>query len=54
VGGEHLLLRFGAQGNGIVHHSDTVGRLAAFCLGEGPKGTAAAMLRDVIAIATRA
>jgi homoserine dehydrogenase len=53
VAGDHPLSRLGAQENGIVYHTDTVGRLAAFCLGEGPTGTAAAMLRDVIAIATR-
>jgi len=45
------LARLGKQEAGIVYHSDIFGRTTAFSLEDGPLGTAAAMLRDILSIA---
>lgn len=50
---EHPLARLGLDELGIVYHSDIAGRTAATSLEEGPIGTVAAMLRDVIEVARR-
>lgn len=50
----HPLALLGAEQMGIVYHSDTNGVVAASIVEETPLPTAAAMLRDVIDIATAA
>jgi|AFSR01.1.fsa_nt_gi homoserine dehydrogenase (EC 1.1.1.3) len=51
VPAHHPLARLGKQEAGIVYHSDIFGRTTAFSLEDGPLGTAAAMLRDILSIA---
>lgn len=51
VSGDHPLARLGMQEAGIVYHSDIFGRTTAFSMEDGPLGTAAAMLRDILSIA---
>ncbi len=51
VPAKHPLARLGMQEAGIVYQSDIFGRTAAFSLEDGPIGTAAAMLRDLLSIA---
>lgn len=51
VPSDHPLARLGLQEAGIVYHSDIFGRTTAFSMEDGPVGTAAAMLRDVLSIA---
>jgi homoserine dehydrogenase len=51
VPAHHPLARLGMQEAGIVYHSDIFGRTAAFSMEDGPLGTAAAMLRDILSIA---
>lgn len=50
----HPLARLGLGEMGIVYQSDIGGRTVATTLEDGPVGTTAAMLRDVIEIAGRA
>jgi homoserine dehydrogenase len=50
---EHPLARLGLGEMGIVYHSDIVGRTVATSLEDGPIGSCAAMLRDVIEIVGR-
>lgn len=50
---DHPLARLGLDEMGIVYHTDIYGRLAVTSAGQGPRGAAAAMLRDVIDIAGR-
>jgi homoserine dehydrogenase len=50
---EHPLARLGLDEMGIVYHSDIAGRTTATSLEDGPVGTVAAMLRDVIEVAGR-
>jgi homoserine dehydrogenase len=50
---DHPLARLGLDEMGIVYHSDIAGRTTATSLEDGPVGTVAAMLRDVIEIAGR-
>ncbi|MGQ9897053.1 MAG: homoserine dehydrogenase [Acidobacteriota bacterium] len=47
----HPLARLEMQEAGIVYHSDIFGRTVAFSLEDGPLGTAAAMLRDILSVA---
>ncbi|MCS7078499.1 MAG: homoserine dehydrogenase [Chloracidobacterium sp.] len=51
VPADHPLARLGMQEAGIVYQSDIFGRTTAFSMEDGPVGTAAAMLRDVLSIA---
>ncbi|OYT72552.1 MAG: homoserine dehydrogenase [Chloracidobacterium sp. CP2_5A] len=51
VPADHPLARLGMQEAGIVYQSDIFGRTTAFSLEDGPTGTAAAMLRDILSIA---
>lgn len=48
---DHPLARLGLDEMGIVYHSDIAGRTTATSLEDGPVGTVAAMLRDVIEVA---
>lgn len=50
---EHPLARLGLDEMGIVYHSDIFGRTTAMSLEDGPVGSVAAMLRDVLEIAGR-
>jgi len=50
---DHPLARLGLDEMGIVYHSDIAGRTTATSLEDGPVGTVAAMLRDVIEVAGR-
>lgn len=47
---DHPLARLGGQEMGILYETDSMGTLVATMRERGPMGTAAAMLRDVIAI----
>ncbi len=47
----HPLAQLGQQEAGIVYQSDIFGRTTALSLEDGPVGTAAAMLRDILSIA---
>lgn len=47
---DHPLARLGLGEMGIVYSSDISGRTVATSLEDGPVGTTAAMLRDIIAI----
>jgi homoserine dehydrogenase len=49
---DHPLGRLGAHEMGIVYHTDVAGRLVAIIEERGPVPTAAAVLRDVIAVAS--
>jgi homoserine dehydrogenase len=53
LAGDHPLARLGLDELGIVYHSDIAGRTTATSLEDGPVGTVAAMLRDVIEVAGR-
>jgi homoserine dehydrogenase len=48
---DHPLARLGLEEMGIVYYSDIFGRTTAMSLEDGPVGSVAAMLRDVIEIA---
>ncbi|MFQ3582461.1 MAG: homoserine dehydrogenase [Chloracidobacterium sp.] len=50
VPASHPLARLGMQEAGIVYQSDIFGRTTAFSMEDGPVGTAAAMLRDLLSI----
>ncbi len=50
---DHPLARLGLEEMGIVYYSDIFGRTCAMSLEDGPVGSVAAMLRDVIEIAGR-
>lgn len=50
----HPLARLELAEMGIVYYSDIAGRTVATTLEDGPQGTAAAMLRDVIELARQA
>ncbi len=50
---DHPLARLGLGEMGIVYHTDIVGRTVASSLEDGPIGSCAAMLRDVIEIVQR-
>ena len=51
LGPDHPLGRLGGDELGIVYHSDIFGRSCATSLEDGPVGSVAAMLRDVLEIA---
>ncbi len=51
LGPEHPLARLGLDEMGIVYTSDIFGRTTAMSLEDGPVGTAAAMLRDILDVA---
>jgi len=53
VSAEHPLAHMGLDELGIVYFSDIYGRTTAMSLEDGPVGSAAAMLRDVIEVAAR-
>lgn len=53
VAAEHPLAHMGLDELGIVYFSDIYGRTTAMSLEDGPLGSAAAMLRDVIEVAAR-
>ena len=48
---DHPLARLGLEEMGIVYYSDIFGRTTAMSLEDGPVGSVAAMLRDVLEIA---
>jgi homoserine dehydrogenase len=54
LGPDHPLARLNKGEMGIVYYSDIVGRTTAASLEDGPMGSCAAMLRDVIEIVGRA
>jgi homoserine dehydrogenase len=53
LGPEHPLARLAKGEMGIVYHSDIVGRTTATSLEDGPIGSCAAMVRDIIEIVGR-
>lgn len=50
---DHPLARLGLDEMGVVYYSDIFGRTTAMSLEDGPVGSTAAMLRDVLEIAAR-
>ncbi len=48
---DHPLAHLDLDEGGILYHTDIYGRMGATCAHQGPMGTAAAMLRDVVDIA---
>jgi len=50
---DHPLARLEGDAAGIVYDTDIQGRQACFTYGQGPMGTAAAMLRDALEIAQK-
>lgn len=50
VPAEHPFSRLGRKESGIIYESDIYGRMVALNLGQGPTGTAAAMLRDTLSL----
>ena len=50
LGPEHPLAHLGLDEMGIVYHSDIFGRTTAMSLEDGPLGSVAAMLRDMLEI----
>ncbi len=50
---DHPLARLGMDEMGIVYYSDIFGRTTAMSLEDGPVGSVAAMLRDILEIAGR-
>lgn len=51
LGPDHPLARLGPDERGAVFETDLHGRVVLSCAGDGPRGAAAAMLKDVIGIA---
>ncbi|HEY0138570.1 MAG TPA: hypothetical protein VGB85_31015 [Nannocystis sp.] len=54
LGPDHPLARLGIDEMGIVYYSDIFGRTCAMSLEDGPVGSVAAMLRDILEIAGQA
>ena len=50
---DHPLARLGLDEMGIVYYSDIFGRTTAMSLEDGPVGSVAAMLRDILEVAAR-